>query len=356
MAEMTPSDTNSPPNSALSRKNKLGYTRISVACAHCRRRKIRCVAADGDPEGRCSNCIKLKKDCIYTSVDANPNPSPSPNANADARSEPLKTGLSSQTPSAMSSRSPSGVEPDRYTSAEIETQGVPGVFPGGTPIGLPAHVGIMTTQGLVMPPNVTAHDAFQANRANMPEWQAHTLGMAQTEYQGQHYAVPWQNQGEQLRAFTPQGYARSPQELQYPYMNQAHAYATRPQQWAPQEHHATLHGQAGGVPQFAPEHHPMMYNEQYMQAQPTLASAPVVPSQYFAPGMNHGGEQLESQQPGWNVYQQVPSTAGQSSRHDSMATNWSRVHSNQGRVAGGDDDQQHPRATRRPKNPNEYPE
>lgn len=70
------------------KRNKLGYQRISIACgkcvtarwcasvaivcihfaysggltplppAHCRRRKIRCLVADDDPQQRCQNCIR----------------------------------------------------------------------------------------------------------------------------------------------------------------------------------------------------------------------------------------------------------------------------------------------------------
>lgn len=37
---------------------------------HCRRRKIRCVpSATVDPQGRCANCIRLKKECNFTPVD-----------------------------------------------------------------------------------------------------------------------------------------------------------------------------------------------------------------------------------------------------------------------------------------------
>jgi hypothetical protein len=36
---------------------------------HCRRRKIRCIPASGDPQSRCSNCIRLKKECLFHPVD-----------------------------------------------------------------------------------------------------------------------------------------------------------------------------------------------------------------------------------------------------------------------------------------------
>jgi len=53
-------------------RNKLGYHRTSVACGHCRRRKIRCLLAPDDPQGRCSNCIRLKKECNFYPVEHNP--------------------------------------------------------------------------------------------------------------------------------------------------------------------------------------------------------------------------------------------------------------------------------------------
>lgn len=43
---------------------------------HCRRRKIRCIPAPGDPQSRCSNCIRLKKECNFYPVDQQPAPEP----------------------------------------------------------------------------------------------------------------------------------------------------------------------------------------------------------------------------------------------------------------------------------------
>jgi hypothetical protein len=39
---------------------------------HCRRRKIRCLLASDNPQGRCSNCIRLKKECNFYPVEHNP--------------------------------------------------------------------------------------------------------------------------------------------------------------------------------------------------------------------------------------------------------------------------------------------
>lgn len=78
---------------AEKKRNKLGYHRTSVACgktfplqtgcrcvrdrsntvlAHCRRRKIRCLVAPDDPQNRCQNCIRLKKECHFYPVDQQP--------------------------------------------------------------------------------------------------------------------------------------------------------------------------------------------------------------------------------------------------------------------------------------------
>ncbi|PGH07494.1 hypothetical protein GX51_01795 [Blastomyces parvus] len=57
-------------SAADKKRNKLGYHRTSVACVHCRRRKIRCLLASDDT--RCENCIRLKKECHFFPVDQQP--------------------------------------------------------------------------------------------------------------------------------------------------------------------------------------------------------------------------------------------------------------------------------------------
>lgn len=80
------------------KRNKLGYQRISIACAHCRRRKIRCLLAADDPEQRCQNCIRLKKECVFYPVDQQ--------AMLDARSEALGKSGPPSAPSSAVSTSP----------------------------------------------------------------------------------------------------------------------------------------------------------------------------------------------------------------------------------------------------------
>ncbi|KAL8654912.1 MAG: hypothetical protein Q9210_001216 [Variospora velana] len=62
------------------RRNKLGYHR------HCRRRKIRCLLALDDPQNRCSNCIRLKKECCFFPVDQQPQMSQRPRTGSKAGS------------------------------------------------------------------------------------------------------------------------------------------------------------------------------------------------------------------------------------------------------------------------------
>jgi hypothetical protein len=47
-----------------------------MCTGHCRRRKIRCIPAPADAQNRCSNCIRLKKECNFYPVDQQPQPDP----------------------------------------------------------------------------------------------------------------------------------------------------------------------------------------------------------------------------------------------------------------------------------------
>lgn len=105
------------------RRNKLGYHRTSVACGkllfivrchglvlkiplqgHCRRRKIRCIPSGPDMQGRCVNCIRLKKDCSFYPVDQ-----PPPNGthgNLSRSSTGPQDGSSSSSPVASNTNPP----------------------------------------------------------------------------------------------------------------------------------------------------------------------------------------------------------------------------------------------------------
>jgi len=110
------------------RRNKLGYHRTSVACGkssvpswfgaeghdadserlrmrltveragHCRRRKIRCLLAPDDIHGRCSNCIRLKKECNFFPVDQQP-PSLDRRPRSGSKNDGLSMGASTSSSS-----------------------------------------------------------------------------------------------------------------------------------------------------------------------------------------------------------------------------------------------------------------
>ncbi|RDW63295.1 hypothetical protein BP6252_10840 [Coleophoma cylindrospora] len=65
-----------PRSHASSRGTKLGYYRASLACALCRKRKIRCLAAIDEKEKRCATCIRLNRECIVVTVDRMSHDSP----------------------------------------------------------------------------------------------------------------------------------------------------------------------------------------------------------------------------------------------------------------------------------------
>ncbi|KAJ5474206.1 hypothetical protein N7475_003772 [Penicillium sp. IBT 31633x] len=89
------------------KRNKLGYHRTSVACVHCRRRKIRCLVAPDDTEGRCENCIRLRKDCQFFPVDQQP--PIEKKSRPSSRLETPSTDRSNTTPIASS---PTNLMPD----------------------------------------------------------------------------------------------------------------------------------------------------------------------------------------------------------------------------------------------------
>lgn len=112
----------SPPNNKP--RNKLGYHRTSVACGHCRRRKIRCLLAPDDPNGRCANCIRLKKECNFFPVEHNPDMSQSQTGGS-------KDGSTGQpaTPTNSSPRHPSSIPGERVGEFRAPYPGPPSTVP-----------------------------------------------------------------------------------------------------------------------------------------------------------------------------------------------------------------------------------
>ncbi|KAF6818605.1 fungal zn binuclear cluster domain containing protein [Colletotrichum sojae] len=93
------SDPNQAALAGEKKRNKLGYHRTSVACGHCRRRKIRCIPSPADIQGRCINCIRLKKECSFFPVDQ----PPPPQATEGRPKPPSRASTGPNIPSASSS-------------------------------------------------------------------------------------------------------------------------------------------------------------------------------------------------------------------------------------------------------------
>ncbi|KAJ5092641.1 transcriptional regulator family: Fungal Specific TF [Penicillium alfredii] len=89
------------------KRNKLGYHRTSVACVHCRRRKIRCLVAPDDAQGRCENCIRLRKECQFFPVDQQP-----PVEKKSRPSSRLETPSTERSTTASITSSPTNLVPD----------------------------------------------------------------------------------------------------------------------------------------------------------------------------------------------------------------------------------------------------
>ena len=111
--------TSGSPSHAVSESSHLGDWCTSLGAdfgpGHCRRRKIRCAVQEGDPQGRCGNCIRLKKDCHFYPVDAQGVPESRPHA---------KSGAVSSNPSVMS-HSPTGVGSETQEDSDREMRRYP---------------------------------------------------------------------------------------------------------------------------------------------------------------------------------------------------------------------------------------
>ncbi|KAK5990747.1 hypothetical protein PT974_09017 [Cladobotryum mycophilum] len=121
------------------KRNKLGYHRTSIACSHCRRRKIRCIASP-DVQNRCMNCIRLKKECSFYPVDQQPM--------GDTKLPTQAPPGSSNVPTASSSPAIPGGSPAELTSHQqpYPPMPVPQVPNMGTPT-------IQTPGGEYFPPD-----------------------------------------------------------------------------------------------------------------------------------------------------------------------------------------------------------
>ncbi|KAI1180680.1 hypothetical protein F4777DRAFT_573907 [Nemania sp. FL0916] len=82
------------------KRNRLGYARTNMACGNCRKRKIRCQPVKDD--GRCGQCIRLKKDCQFYAVDQQPPIPPPSRAGSRAQHRMMVASPTTSPPAAPS--------------------------------------------------------------------------------------------------------------------------------------------------------------------------------------------------------------------------------------------------------------
>ncbi|KAE8387999.1 putative C6 finger domain protein [Aspergillus alliaceus] len=129
------------------KRNKLGYHRTSVACVHCRRRKIRCLVAADDAQGRCENCIRLKKECQFFPVDQQPPIEKKPRPNSRLETASTDPSTASSSPPTVSGGEQTEAffpyQPIPLSSGQDVTAFSTGAFPGNpmTPFAPDRNVG-----------------------------------------------------------------------------------------------------------------------------------------------------------------------------------------------------------------------
>jgi len=135
--------------------------------AHCRRRKIRCLLADGDPAQRCQNCIRLKKECVFYPVDQQ-------NAIDQSRSQ-----SSTKSTNPLSGVSPS--PPELGSGRPFERARQVGSFPSLPSNAPPGYHGMPMEPGSTMPEQgdfVPAYAADGMSDLNAERLPPHEYGYA----------------------------------------------------------------------------------------------------------------------------------------------------------------------------------
>lgn len=117
----------SPPLSQWGSSHAIHVTfRLIRDTVHCRRRKIRCLVAPDDTEGRCENCIRLRKDCQFFPVDQQP-----PVEKKSRPSSRLETPSAERSVTTPISSSPNNLVPDTtetfypYPTMAMDTPSAP---------------------------------------------------------------------------------------------------------------------------------------------------------------------------------------------------------------------------------------
>ncbi|WQF78269.1 Putative zn(2)Cys(6) fungal-type DNA-binding domain-containing protein [Colletotrichum destructivum] len=173
------------------KRNKLGYHRTSVACGHCRRRKIRCIASPAFGESRCINCIRLKKECSFFPVDQPPLPQTTdPRHRAPSRTPAgSKVTSASSSPAMVAGQSPdvaqrhhfhpdagspaSGMAPPPVQLSAFDNLGPEATMSSGVTASASRVFGFSNQSVAWMSPEVSPSSTTQPNERTEP-WKSHT--------------------------------------------------------------------------------------------------------------------------------------------------------------------------------------
>lgn len=292
--------------------------------AHCRRRKIRCLLAEGDSQERCQNCVRLKKECVFYPVDQQqvldnrsqsgtksgagsvPSSAVSPSPPELASGRPFERsrqyGSFASLPS-LPSNAPSGYGAPLPPGATLQGQG--DFIPPFTAHGLPNHdsVGPSPTEySFQQPPTENQRHWEQVNNLNSP---SASMNRARDSMQSQYWRSSPTGPSADFAPFPNGGSSTS----QMPPPDGSFSYpAPNSQAWHPSQSGRSMsygHMQdmtptgyipsaAGYAPQPAHEGPPTgaaTYSSSGATHAPVMASAPGQSSHMGAPMMPFGQQQ-----------------------------------------------------------------
>jgi len=146
-----------------------------MVIGHCRRRKIRCIPAPADPQNRCSNCIRLKKECNFYPVDQQPQVEPRRAGKAHSGTGGISESSSPSTSSGQLPDMQSGIPYSHMNMPSIQDLGGPQMKRQRTESFSPESKGLPFLPGasLHQPDNtpvVTSSRNYEYSHGNQTNW------------------------------------------------------------------------------------------------------------------------------------------------------------------------------------------
>ena len=159
---------------------------LTRGSAHCRRRKIRCLLAEGDSQDRCQNCIRLKKECVFYPVDQQQMLDTRSQSGPKSGPDSIPSSAVSPSPPELASGRP--FERSRQYGSFASLPSLPSNAPPGPGFGLPlGHGGTFSSQGEM----ITGHPSHPLSNHD-------SVGMPPAEYGFQHTSSDGQRHWEQV--------------------------------------------------------------------------------------------------------------------------------------------------------------